>query len=135
MPRPQPPKPYDQLTPEEVSTYHDQVEAWARQGRSEVKELLELQSRSRDLLVKIMEVDEEAELNGLTPELYEQALRLREELNARKEYLEGRYLLLPPGTGFTGDRLVGFNVIVIDKPTAISESDFPKAQSFVVTRK
>lgn len=59
------------------------------------------------------------ERRGLTPELCEQALKLRQKMNERKMPLEGRVLFVPPNTEFRGARLRGFDVVVVTKPVAV----------------
>lgn len=71
---------------------------------------------------------------GLTPELREQVLALRQKMNDRKEFVNGRILILPPGTGFTGDSLYGFRVQVANKPIALGSLDFPQGKTFSVLR-
>lgn len=72
--------------------------------------------------------------DGLTPELHEIALNLRQGMNERLVTPDGRLLLLPPDTGFKGTRLYGFEVRVIDKPIALCGEDFPQSQTFVIRR-
>jgi hypothetical protein len=132
MKRPERPRPNDEeLTPEEFATWDDQVQAWQAAQHAKIYECLEAVSKAKSLLEEVFDEG----TFGLTPDLYAEALRLRQEMNERLEFHEGRKLFLPPGTGFVGPRLCGFEVVIVDRPIAMGPSDFQKLHSFVATRK
>jgi hypothetical protein len=111
------------MTPEEMAKWdaeEHELQAKAAAQRAKIAELRGIVAKSKQLLEEVFDLG----TFGLTPELYVEALRLREALNERRDPPGGRRLFLPAGSTFVGPKLVGFDVTIVDRPIATGPSGY-----------